>query len=224
MVGHPPGLSAVLWDPAYRIIATRYPAVDLWAGLPRELWHRLDQVEAMTNPRLPAPAAQPGASYIQWPFSNPRPGRFSTDALGAFYAAQNESTAIAETLHYQALRCREDHLEPHAFDMRVLTAQIQGVFHDLRGRRARPFPGILARESHTVSRRLAETLAGLGSQGVLFDSVRDPAAGACVAAFSPAVILGCQHLRYLSYQWTGSAVEVLFEKRPYPASSAGLLL
>jgi hypothetical protein len=25
----------------------------------------------------------------------------------------------------------------------------------------------------------------------------------------------CQHLRYLTYQWTGSAVEVLYEKRPY---------
>lgn len=217
MVGHPPGLSAVVWDPAYRIIATRYPAVDLWEGLPRELWERLDQVEALTNPRLPAPSGPPGATFIQWPFSNPRPGRFSTATLGAFYAALQERTAIAETLHYQAIRCREDRLAPHTFDMRVLTAQIQGAFHDLRGKRAKPFPGLMAPESHAVSRPLAEALAALGSQGVLYESVRDPAPSPCVAAFTPAVVLGCHHLRYLTYRWTGAAVEVLYEKRPYPA-------
>jgi len=212
-----PGQRSVCWDPAYRIIAARYPAVDIWAGLARDLWGRLDQVEALTNPRLALPGQDAGPATLQWPFSNPRPGRFSTDTLGAFYAALSESTAIAETTHHQAIRCREDRLEPHAFDMRVLAATIKGRFHDLRGAKAEAFPGILDPGSHAASQALALELSSLGSQGILFPSVRDAVHGPCVAAFTPEVVTACHHLRYLTYQWTGATVQVLFEKRPYPA-------
>jgi hypothetical protein len=205
---------AIKWRKAIRIVATRFPAVDLWEGLPQALWERLDQVEALTNPRLrPAPAAT--SSFIQWPFSNPRPGRFSTEALGAFYAAHGEPAAIAETIHYQGIRCREDHLDPHEFDMRVLAARIEGTFHDVRGDKAQAFPGIMDPDSHRASRILAEDLARAGSSGILFDSVRDPAHGPCLAAFTPSVVLACGHLRYLTYRWTGERVIVGFEKRAY---------
>lgn len=208
--------SAIRWGKAIRIIATRFPAVDLWEGLPRELWERLDHVEASTNPRL-RKAGTGAPSFVQWPFSNPRPGRFSTESLGAFYAAHGEPAALAETLHYQALRCREDRLEPHEFDMRVLSARIEGSFHDVRGAKAREFAGIMDPDSHGASRILAETLARAGSRGILFDSVRDPAHGSCVAAFTPAVVLACAHLRYLTYRWTGEQVRVVYEKIPFTA-------
>jgi hypothetical protein len=212
-----PALASIQWETAFRIIATRFPAVDLWEGLGKELWARLDQVEALTSARLQAPAEGTESAYVQWPFSNPRPGRFSTATQGAFYAAREEPAAIAETMYYQALRCREDRLAPHDFDMRVLTARLEGTFHDVRGRRARPFPHLMDPGSHAASRFLAEDLATRGSQGVVFDSVRDPAHGPCVAAFTPAVVQACRHLRYLTYRWTGSTVAVLYEKRPYPA-------
>jgi hypothetical protein len=207
-----PGTTAIAWPRAFRIVATRFPSVDLWEGIPEPFWDRLDRLEALTNPRLRSREAR--SSYIQWPFSNPRPGRFSTSALGAFYAAQAEASAIAETAHYAALRCREDHLEPHDFDMRVLTARIEGTFHDVRGAASAAFPGIMDPSSHGAPQVLAEGLAAGGSKGILFDSVRDPARGVCVAAFTPAVVLGCGHLRYLSYRWTGAKVDVRYEKRP----------
>ena len=216
MVGPEPGVSAIRWPKAIRIVATRFPVVDLWEGLPKDLWDRLDQIETMTNPRLRRSPAVPGSSFIQWPFANPRPGRFSTGALGAFYAAHGETAAIAETIHYQTIRCREDRLDPHDFDMRVLQARIEGAFHDVRGGSAELFPGIMDPASHRASRAFAEDLANAGSLGILFDSVRDPAHGACVAAFSPSVVLHCGHLRYLTYQWTGARVVVVFEKRPWP--------
>ncbi len=216
MVGSGPGQSAIKWSKAIRIVATRFPAVDLWEGLPQALWERLDQLEAMTNPRLSHAPAE-ASSFIQWPFSNPRPGRFSTESLGAFYAAHGEAAAIAETVHYQAIRCREDHLDPHDFDMRVLAARIEGRFHDVRGAKAQAFSGIMEPDFHRASRILAEDLARAGSAGILFDSVRDPAHGACVAAFTPSVVLACGHLRYLTYRWTGEGVRVVFEKLPYSA-------
>ncbi|HEY3400872.1 MAG TPA: RES family NAD+ phosphorylase, partial [Geothrix sp.] len=121
----PPVRAGIHWDPAFRIVATRFPAVDLWDGLDPALWDRLDQVEALTNPRLTAEASE-ASSYIQWPFVNPHPGRFSTASLGAFYAAREERGAVAETVHHQAIRCREDRLDPHEFDMRVLSVEVEG--------------------------------------------------------------------------------------------------
>lgn len=207
-----PPAAAIAWPRAVRIVATRYPAVDLWEGLDPALWERLDRIEALTNPRLRQ--GEGPSSFIQWPFANPRPGRFSTAAQGAFYAAQALPAAIAETVHYQAIRCREDRLEPHDFDMRVLRARIEGTFHDLRGENALPYPGLMEPGSHEAGRALAAALAEAGSQGVVFDSVRDPAHGACVAAFRPEAVRSCSHLRYLTYRWTGEEVAVLYEKRP----------
>jgi len=207
-----PDLAAIAWPRACLIVAARFPEVPLWEGIPPEFWDRLDHLEALTNPRLRTRQAR--SSYVQWPFRNPRPGRFSTDTLGAFYAAREQAAAIAETVHYQAIRCREDRLEPHEFDMRVLGAKIQVNFHDVRAERAAPFPGILDPASHGASRVLATALAERGSAGLVFNSVRDPAHGACVAAFRPEVVLACSHLKFLAYRWTGEQVLVLYEKRP----------
>lgn len=209
----PPVRASIHWDPAFRIVATRFPAVDLWDGLDPALWDRLDQVEALTNPRL-APEASEASGYIQWPFVNPRPGRFSTASLGAFYAAREERGAVAETVHHQAIRCREDRLDPHEFDMRVLSVEVEGRFHDLRGKRAEAFPGVLDPVSYGASQTLAEDLHHLGSHGILFNSVRDEGHCPCVAAFEPAAIKRCSHLRFLTYRWDGTKVEPFYEKRP----------
>ena len=99
--------------------------------------------------------------------------------------------------------------------MRVLAARIEGSFHDVRGNRAQLYPGIMDPDGHGASSSLAEALARAGSPGILFDSVRDPAHGECVAVFDPGRVLQCGHLKYLTYRWTGERVEVAFEKRAY---------
>lgn len=212
----PPPRANIYWNPAFRLIATRFPAVDLWAGMPTELWDRIDQVESLTNARLNVGRPQ-AASYIQWPFANPRPGRFSTDTLGAFYAAREESAAVAETVHYQAIRCREDNLDPHDFDMRVLQVEVEGRFHDLRGKRADAYPGAMDADHLGVSQALAMDLYALGSPGIVYSSVRDVAHTACVAAFDPGTLKACSHLRFLTYRWDGDRVWPIYEKKPLGA-------
>lgn len=203
---------AVAWSPAYRIVATRFPVVNLWEGLAPSLWDRLDRVESLTNPRL---AGEPEAvSYIRWPFDNPRAGRFSTAWHGAFYAAKELRGAIAETMHHSAIRCREDHLDPHEFDMRVLSVDVEGRFHDITGRRAESCPGVMDGDLYGASQALAESLIRQGSQGIIYSSVRDAAHSPCVAAFDPSVIRRCAHLRFLTYRWDGKAVVPLYEKLP----------
>lgn len=213
----PPPRRGILWDPAYRIIATRFPAVDLWEGVDPALWERLDQVEALTNPRLAVDSE--AVSYIRWPFDNPRPGRFSTAVHGAFYAAKVMGGAIAETVHHSAIRCREDRLDPHDFDMRVLSVEVEGRFHDITGKRAESYPGVMDPVGYGASQALAESLLRLGSQGILYSSVRDASGSPCVAAFDPSAIKRCAHLRYLTYRWDGKNVLPLYEKLPISPAS-----
>lgn len=208
----PPGHTTIHWDPAFRIIAARFPAVAWWPGLSPDLWERLDQVEELTRPGIYQ--GRDGSSYSHWPFDNPRPGRFSTATLGAFYAARYELGAVAETVHHQAVRCREDRLDPHEFDMQVLSVAIAGRFHDLRGKRAEPFPGVMEPASHQASQALAEELHRLGSLGIVFTSVRSDLLCPCVATFQPNTIQRCSHLRFLTYHWDGVNVVPLYEKRP----------
>lgn len=210
-----PARASIHWAPAFRIIATRFPAVNLWEGVDPAMWDRLDRVEAMTNPRLAAGVSE-ASSYIQWPFANPRPGRFSTGTLGAFYAAEHERGAVAETVYHQTIRCQEDQLDPHDFDMRVLKVEVEGRFHDLRGKRADAFPGAMDPDPvhRNASQSLAVELYEQGSQGIVYTSVRDEERTSCVAAFDPATIKRCAHLRYLAYRWDGVKVEPLYEKRP----------
>lgn len=213
----------VRWNPAYRIISTRFPAVNLFESLaPPEDWEALAQLEALTNPRfldevgdlnlVPKAARKggPGATFLMAPFTHPRPGRFSTAAWGALYAAEEEATAIAETVHHQSLFCRNSQLGPVDLDVRVLGLAVEGRLHDLR----KGHPECHRPDDYGPSQALAARLRAEGSKGVLYRSVRREGAD-CVALFSPEAASRCRHLRYLCYRWDGKAISDIFEKKPF---------
>jgi RES domain-containing protein len=210
------------WNPAFRIIGTRFPAVNLFESLaPPEDWEALAQLEAMTNPRfldeigdltLVPPSERkngPGASFLMAPFTHPRPGRFSTAAWGALYAAEEEATAIAETVYHQSVFCRDSQLGPVDLDVRVLGLRIHGELHDAR----KGHPECHHLEDYAPSQALAARLRNSGSAGVLYTSVRREG-GICAALFSPSPASRCRHLRYLCYRWDGKRISDIFEKKP----------
>jgi hypothetical protein len=143
------------------------------------------------------------------PFTHPRPGRFSTEAWGALYAAEAEATAIAETVHHQQVFCRDSGLGPVDLDVRVLGLAIQGRFPDLR----KGHLDCHQPENYGPSQALAARLRSEGSKGLLYRSVRREDAD-CVALFTPAVASRCRHLRYLCYRWDGRRITDIFEKKP----------
>ncbi len=208
---------------AWRIISTRFPAVDLFESLaPPEDWEALAALEALTNPRV-APAVGdltkvplrdrvggPGASYLMAPFVHPRPGRFSDDRAGALYAAERLETAVAETRHHQEAFCRQGGLEPLDLDLRVLSLRVRGTYRDLRGQ---PWPGLYHPTDYSVAQAFAADMRRCGAQGITYDSVRLPG-GACLAAFTPRGLSHCRHVRYLCYRWDGARIAEIFEKRP----------
>ena len=217
-----PRVTDLAWQ-AWRIISTRFPAVDLFESLaPPEDWEALAALEALTNPRVLAAVGDltrvppservggPGASYLMAPFVHPRPGRFSDADHGALYAADRLETAIAETRHHQEAFCRDGGLGPLDLDLRVLGLRVRGAFRDLRGLRR---PELYHPTDYTASQALAADLRREGAAGVIYDSVRLPG-GQCVAAFTPRGLSHARHLRFLCYRWDGHRIAEVFEKRP----------
>src|SRR5271165_2287034 len=135
------------WPQAWRIIASRYPPIQLFERLTPDpaVWDALIALEQLTNPRvrdevgeiaLVPPherVAGPGASYVMASFThrNPKGSRFSDATYGVYYAASQIETAVAETaFHFEAF-ARDSGDPPRMEDMRVLVGAVAEDFEDV---------------------------------------------------------------------------------------------
>lgn len=219
-----PPLSRVRWTAAWRIIASRYPPIQLFERLtddPAE-WEILAEVESLTNPRvrdeigaihLVPPderVAGPGASWVMASFThvNRRGSRFSDGSYGVYYAAAALATAVAETTHHMARFYAMTSDPPHAEEMRVLRGRVDAPFHDLRGQP--DFLPCLDAEDYQASRTLGARLRRAGSNGVVYPSVRQ-AGGQCLGAFRPKAVGRPHQERHLRYHWDGRRIDRYFD-------------
>lgn len=105
------------WNPAYRVIPTRYPAISVFDRIASaDDFDALYALEALTNDRVRDELGQielvprterrfgPGSGPIMAAFThlNPLGSRFSDGSYGVFYCARDADTAIAETVHHSA--------------------------------------------------------------------------------------------------------------------------
>jgi hypothetical protein len=140
-------LRHVDWPQAWRIIASRYPPIQLFERLTNDpaIWDALIELEQRTNPRvrdeigdiaLVAPEDRvtgAGASYVMASFThlNPKGSRFSDGSYGVYYAASTLETAVAETVFHFEEFARDSNDPPRNEDMRVLVGSIQNDFEDV---------------------------------------------------------------------------------------------
>jgi hypothetical protein len=82
--------------------------------------------------------------------------------------------------------------------MRLYRADFRAPFHDLRG--ARSFERALDPVSYEASRELARRLLELGSNGIVYPSVRQ-AGGECVACFRPPLVLNVCVAAHYELRW-----------------------
>lgn len=183
-------------------------------------------IESLTNDRLRNEVGQlelvppaervsgPGSSYIMAAFTHPAPGgtRFTDGSFGAFYAARDEATAIAETRYHRERFLRATREGPMQLDMRVLAVNLDADMHDVRGMRP-ALPEIYDPDNYAASQALARQLRRNGSWGIAAESVRRPG-GECVAVFRPRALSRCRDARYLCYVWNGRSIDTVYEKRP----------
>jgi hypothetical protein len=216
----------VRWRQAWRIIATRYPPIDLFERVSPNpaVWDALIELEQLTNPRVRdqvgeislVPAERrisgPNASWVMASFThvNPKGSRFSDGSYGVYYAADRLETAIAETAHHFASFARDSNDPLRREDMRVLVGSVSCVFHDVETLPQTERALVLDPGSYAESRILARNLRDSGSNGLVYPSVRH-AGGRCIAAFWPDTVGVPHQERHLQYEWDGRTVARYFD-------------
>jgi len=212
------------WSPAFRVIPTRFPAVNLFDRVASaEDFDALYALEALTNDRLrtetgeldlvPRGERRFGAGFgpIMAAFThlNPQGSRFSDGSYGVFYCARSRDTAIAETRYHAARFLAATHEPPLRQQMRLYTVIAEGEVVDLRGEPA-PDPAVLSPDDYAAGQALGRAARAAGTPGIAYPSVRD-AGGECLAALRTTILRACHHAAYLEYNWNGEHIDMVFE-------------
>lgn len=216
------------WNPCVRIVPTRYPPVALFeqALTPSELDAALE-LAARFDPAARVAAGQlslvppsdralgVGAGYVMAPFLHlaPEGTRFTDGTFGAYHAANDERTAIAETRYHRERFFAATQAPPQRVEMRVLHAAFAARLHDLRGLGAeRPDLYDADPARYASAQAVGRSLREAGANGIVYDSVRQPD-GQCVAIFRPRLVKRCRPVRVLSYAWDGERIAQVYEIR-----------
>jgi RES domain-containing protein len=224
--GPEPGTRRVAWGRATRIVAHRYPPIDLFERVSTDpaVWEALIAAEAAVNPRvrdqageirLIAPedrATGPGATWVMAAFThyNPAGSRFSDGSYGVYYAARELATAIREVAHHFGRIAGDSADQPRYENMQVLVGRIDNRFADVATLPGALRARVLAPDSYAESRRLAGRLRAAGSNGLVYPSVRHPG-GQCVAAFRPRAVGIPVPGQRVKFHWDGTRVARYFD-------------
>jgi hypothetical protein len=212
----------VHWRGAVRIIRSIHPPIDLFEDIadPAD-WPLLISAEQKTNPRvmenlgnldLVPPERRvggQGASYLMAPFTHvspDRPTRFNRGDFGVLYVARRFDTALLETRHHHALFLGRTGERPGwVSQFREIVLEVRATLNDLRAVAAEA-QDELAPDSYEASQRLSAHFKELGSDGLVYPSIRDPG-GECVALFFPDCARGATQGRHLDYHWNGKTID-----------------
>ncbi len=211
----------IVWSRAVRIIRSRFPQIDLFEDIadPAD-WPLLIAAEQKTNPRLMeslgnidlVPPARrvggPGASWLMAPFTHispDRPSRFSDGSFGVLYVGRAFETALFETMYHHG-RFMAATAQPAGWtsQFREILLDVDATLHDLR--EVSSTNAVLAPDDYTAGQALGSRLRSLGSDGVVYPSVRHPG-GTCAALFYPDRALLPTQGRHLDYHWDGARVD-----------------
>jgi hypothetical protein len=221
-----PPVRRVRWDPACRIVPTRYPTVFLFDRVAGpEDFDALYALEALTNDRVREEVGAlalvaeedrifgPGSGPIMAAFThlNPLGSRFSDGSYGVFYAAGDRATAIAETRYHHARFLAATREPPMSLAMRLYHVVVEAKLHDLRGDAVEP--AIHDRDSYVASQAMWRQLLQQDSAGVVYRSVRRDG-GRCVGLFKPTGARDCLHAAHLLYVWDGEGFSGVYEEVP----------
>jgi RES domain len=224
--GPEPRQRRVAWTRATRIIACRYPPIDLFERVSPDpaVWDGLIAAEQAVNPRVRDEVGEihlvppeerlsgPGASWVMAAFAhlNPKGSRFSDGSYGVYYAARELRTAVRETAYHFGRFAADSNDRPRYESMRVLVGRIDNRFADVASLPAADRARILAPDSYADSQPFGARLREAGANGVVYPSVRDPR-GQCVGALRPRAVGIPVQSRHLKYHWDGTRVARYFD-------------
>jgi RES domain len=171
--------------PTYRLIPSQFPpiglfdtvatAADLSAVMELAGWTN-DRLVAERIARLPSSEwvyGRANSSIVMASFLHVAPGgmRFNGPDLGAWYAADDVRTAIAEVGHHLRRETVARAAPSMSRRYRTYTADLLGDYRDIRGQQAER-PDIYASDRYDASQVFGESIRATGGAGLLYDSLR----------------------------------------------------
>lgn len=137
-------------------------------------------------------------------YTRPEGNRFNDAHRGAWYAAFDDLTAIAEVAYHRTRELERANFWEDEVVYQVLLADFIGWFHDLRDAPAdtdclHPDPQI----GYPAGQALAERVREQNGQGIVYPSVRRQG-GVCLAAFRPHVVQNVRPGARWRLIWKGS--------------------
>jgi hypothetical protein len=212
-------IAEVNWRQCYRIIPSRFPPVDLFADVaPPGEWDALNRIETLTNERVRQEnglvalvkdedrVTGPGSSYIMAAFTHPDPSgdQFTDGSFGICYAAHTFDDALRFSIPRRESFFRATQHPPVDVQMRVLTMELAGLFHDIRDYSE------IDLSVTAASRELVADLRKINSYGMIFGGPTTTLPHA-VAVLRPSVLSKCTQERHLSYRWDGERISQVYD-------------
>ena len=233
MVLNPPLYGDITWKPSWRIVSSLFPPRGLFdrVSTPEDLETVLE-IEGLTNDRLRNEIGElelvpkedriygAGTTPIMAAFThlNPAGSRFTDGSYGVYYAGRSIDTAIAETRFHKERFLRATKEKALEVDMRSYASGVDAEFHDIRGQQAeRPDIYDPDPDRYGPGQVLAKSLRLDGSNGIVYDSVRDKG-GECVSVFRPRLLSPAVQGHHFCYVWDGSAISDTYVKSKYKRS------
>lgn len=224
-------ITTIEWTPCYRIIGSRYPAVNFFDKITSDPadWELLLEVEQLTDPFLFPGNLQaleledclsgPGFGRVlpSFTFCEDNEARFSTKDFGAYYAAKDLQTAVLETVHHRALFMQATKEPAQDIDQLVVLADVAGDLLDIRAMKS-SLKEIYSATDYTESQKFAAHHRGKGGLGVAYQSVRNKS-GECMAIWRARIISNPREDRHLSYRWDGNKITGYYDKQDYQSLS-----
>lgn len=197
---------------------SRYPTVGVFdrVAAPEDL-PELFELEGWTNDRLsnelgllnlvpPAEwVAGPMASVVMAAFCHPRTegARFTAGTRGAWYAARDLDTALAESTHRRTTELQEIGVLDTRVQMRLYHADFDAPFHDVRADDP-AWRDLHDPDDHTAAQEFGMALFRGGANGIVYRSVRRDV-GECLVSFRPTLVTNVRPAGHFEYRWRGSS-------------------
>lgn len=201
----------IRWKRAHRIIPVRQEGQKVFdkVGKPGD-FDILDTLDQVTREPRKVPR-----DHADETFRYQSESRFSDGTFGVYYTAKTLHTALKESIYHRELFLGDTDQPPMLVYARLLLADVEGKFHDIRNLRKTMLQIYTPkRDNYRASQSFGSHLKEVGSAGICYGSVRDPK-GECIAVFDRTRITHCREEQWFGYRWDGERIAEVLELRSF---------
>lgn len=214
------------WPKIYRLIPSKFPPIDLFEDLvDAKDFEQLCSIEMLTNPRLKEQLGGinlvktediitgKGSTALMAAFTHiNKASRFTDGSYGVYYAANNLTTAIRETIYHREIFMRHTNEQAGAIDMRVYISLINKPLHDIRSKSNKRYQALYHKNDYSQAQIFGLQMRNKDSWGICYRSVRDPQ-GECIAALRPPAVSIPHQGPHFCYVWDGEKINSYYQKK-----------